>query len=88
MKKYRLACSKKRDSVDLRNYQDTIIDAVSEVLPDATVIVEKDYYMIVPPPSKGAAISIGKKICKSALNRHCITINKLFCSEDFDPKED
>lgn len=88
MKKYRLACSEKRNSVDLRNYQDIIFDAVSEVLPKSTVIVEKDYYMIVPPPSKGEAISIGKKICKSNLNQHCITINKLFCSEDFDPKED
>ena len=88
MKKYRLACSEKRNSVDLRDFKDIIIDAVAEVLPNATVIVEQDYYMIIPPPTKGEAISIGKKICKSDLNRHCIMINKLFCSEDFDPKED
>ena len=85
MKKYRLACSNKRNSVDLRNYEDVIVSAVTDVLPNATVIVEQDYYMIVPPPNKGDAIRIGKKICKSNLNRYCISINKLFCSEDFEP---
>ena len=88
MKKYRLACSGIRGSVDLRNHQDIIQTAVSEVMPNAIVTVEQDYYMIVPPPTKGEAISIGRKICKSDLNCYCISINKLFCSEDFDPKED
>jgi len=88
MKKYKLANTEKRKQVDLRNHQNIIIEAVAEVIPNAIVTVEKDYYCVTPPPSKGEAISIGRKICKSNLNCYCIFISKLFCSDDFEPMDE
>ena len=90
MRKYRLASADSRNHVDLRKYQDIITEAVHEIMPKATVTVEKDFYAVSPPPSKGEAISIGRKICKSHLSCYCVILNKLFCSEDFEPidKED
>jgi len=85
MKKYRLANTEKRNQVDLRNHQAIITEAVAEVIPHAIVTVEKDYYSVTPPPTKGEAISIGRKICKSDLHCYCIFISKLFCSDDFEP---
>ena len=92
MKKYRLSSISDRSKVDLRDYNDIIVDAVFDVIEEGDeeliISVAKDYYTITPEPSRGDAIRIGKKICKSDLNKYCVTVRKLFCSEDFDPKED
>ena len=83
MRKYTLASADSRASVDLRDYKDVITDAVNEVMAgvdNLEVIVTKDYYTVSPTPEKGDAIRIGRIICKSALNRHCVQIPKLFSS--------
>ena len=90
MKKYKLASTNDRESVDLRNYSQEIANAVFDVITDCNVEVKvyKDYYTIDPPPSKGDAIRIGRKICKCSLSSYCISIRKLFCSEDFEIEEE
>ena len=80
MRKYTLASSNAKSQVDLTTYSDVIIDAVHEVMPQASVIVEKDCYYVSPAPSKGDAIRIGRAICKSALAQYCVQIPKLFNS--------
>lgn len=80
MRKYTLASSNARTSVDLTAYTDVITEAVHEVIPKASVIVEKDCYYVSPAPSKGDAIRIGRTICKSALAQHCVQMPKLFSS--------
>lgn len=80
MRKYTLTSSIARTSVDLTAYTDVIVEAVHEVMPGASVIVEKDCYYVSPDPSKGDAIRIGRSICKSALAQHCVQIPKLFSS--------
>lgn len=80
MRKYTLASSSARDSVDLRDYQQTIEDAVHTVMPTATVQVEASCYYVSPTPSQGDAVRIGRLICQSDLKVHCIQIPKLFSS--------
>ena len=80
MRKYTLASPSAKVSVDLRNYQNVIIEAVHEYMPTAVVRVEADCYYVSPTPSKGDAIRIGRKICESSLKEHCIQIPKLFSS--------
>lgn len=80
MRKYTLASSTARANTDLRDYADIIEEAVHEVMPKADVRVEKDCYFVSPTPSQGAAIRIGRQICKSALSGYCIHIPKLFSS--------
>lgn len=80
MRKYTLASQSARQNVDLRNYTDIITDAVHSVMPTATVRVEKDFYTVVPTPSQGSAVKIGRLICQSQLKQHCILIPKLFSS--------
>lgn len=80
MRKYTLASSSAKTAVDLTDYTEVITAAVHEVMPKASVIVEKDGYYVNPDPSKGDAIRIGRAICKSDLAQHCVQIPKLFNS--------
>lgn len=82
MRKYTLASLDARKDVDLRLFGSVIESAVHEFIPDAVVIVERDYYTVSPTPSKGDAIRIGRKLSKKhALGQHCIKISKLFNGE-------
>lgn len=80
MRKYTLASADARATVDLRDYENVIADAVHEVLPLAEVVVERDCYYVSPTPKQGDAVRIGRLICRSALNKHCVKIPKLFSS--------
>jgi hypothetical protein len=80
MRKYTLASPESRSTVDLRDYRAIIESAVQEIMPAAKVIVEKDCYYVSPAPERGDAVKIGRLICKSNLNRHCIQLPKLFTS--------
>ena len=86
MRKYYLASTDAKDSVDLRNYRQIIEDAVHEVLPYAFVQVAEDHYTVTPTPKQGDAVKIGRAICKSDLRKHCVQIPKLFSSIEI--KED
>jgi len=80
MRKYTLASVDARNGVDLRDYEDIIVEAVRDVCPTAKVRVEKDCYYVSPTLSKGDAVKVGRLICKSKLSRYCIHIAKLFSS--------
>ena len=80
MRKYTLASPESRSTVDLRDYKKIIETAVHEIMPAAKVIVESDCYYVSPAPKRGDAVKIGRLICKSNLNRHCIQLPKLFTS--------
>ena len=80
MRKYTLASKDAKDTVDLRDYRQIIEDAVHGVLPNATVQVTEEYYTVSPTPEQGAAIRIGREICKSKLKKYCVQIPKLFSS--------
>lgn len=82
MKKYTLASSNARQDVDLRDHEDVIVRAVTDVMGSRVdqVLVEKNCYYVSPSPKKGEAIRIGRLICKSALGNHCVKIPKLFSS--------
>ena len=80
MRKYTLASTFAKSTVDLRNFEKAITDAVHQIMPKAAVKVEKDCYYVSPNPSQGAAIKIGRLICQTGLRAHCIQIPKLFSS--------
>lgn len=83
MRRYVLASLEHRQDVDLRDYEDVIVSAVMEAMKDVvgvSVEVGKNYYSVSPSPSRGAAIAIGRAICKSGLGKCCVQIPKLFSS--------
>lgn len=84
MRKYMLASAADRPTVDLRDYESIITEAVHEVMPKAAVQVEQDCYYVSPTPSKGDAIRIGRQICQSKLKYFCIQIPKLFSSSEIE----
>ena len=88
MRKYTLASRDAKEGVDLRDYQQIIEDAVHEVLPNATVQVEVDYYTVSPTPKQGDAVRIGRAICKSELKKYCVQIPKLFSSIEIEEEKD
>ena len=80
MRKYTLANSACRGVVDLRDYEDIIVSAVSEFAPGTTVTVTKDYYTVSELLTQSQAVRIGRRICESNLSQHCIKLSKLFNS--------
>lgn len=87
MRKYLLASVSEREDVNLRDYENTIKEAVHEFMPTAQVIVENDCYYVDPTPNRGTAVKIGRKICQSQLKGSCITIRKLFASVEVEGVE-
>ena len=90
MRVYHLSSSVARSTVDLRNYESVITEAVTTVMSgkDVIVVVNKDSYTVSPTPSQSQAIRIGRLICKSDLNQYCIQIPKLFTGENIETKEE
>ena len=83
MRRYVLASLEHRQNVDLRDYEDVIVSAVMEAMKDVvdvSVVVYARCYEVSPSPSRGAAIAIGRAICKSGLGKCCVQIPKLFSS--------
>ena len=55
---------------------------------DVSVVVHEHYYEVSPSPGRGAAIAIGRAICKSGLGKGGVTIVNLFSKiNDFALKE-
>ena len=84
MRRYTLASPDARLAVDLRDYAAIIEEAVHAVMPTAKVQVEHDCYYVAPTPTQGDAVRIGRQICRSTLNKHCVKIPKLFSSIEVD----
>ena len=83
MRRYSLASPEHKQNVDLRDYEDVIVAAVIAAMKDVedvSVVVQERYYEVSPSPGRGAAIAIGRAICKSGLGRCCVQIPKLFSS--------
>ena len=85
MRRYALASPEHKQNIDLRNYEDVIVAAVKEAMKNVdgvSVVVHERYYEVSPSPGRGAAIAIGRAICKSDLGKCCIQIPKLFSSRE------
>lgn len=85
MRRYALASPERKKYVDLRDYEDVIVAAVKEAMKnvdDVSVVVHEHYYEVSPSPGRGAAIAIGRAICKSGLGKCCVQIPKLFSSRE------
>ena len=83
MRRYTLASSEHKQKVDLRDYEEVIVEAVRVAMKDVedvSVAVHERCYEVSPSPSRGAAIAIGRAICKSGLGKCCVQIPKLFLS--------
>ena len=80
MRKYTLASHSAKNSVDLRDYEAIITEAVHSVIPTAIVRVEQDCYYVSPTLTQSQAVRVGRIICQSQLKQHCVMIPKLFSS--------
>lgn len=83
MRRYYLASLQHKENVDLRDFEDVIVSAVMAAMKDVegvSIVVHEKYYVVSPSPGRGAAIAIGRAICKSGLGKCCVQIPKLFSS--------
>ena len=83
MREYRFTSSFARDTVDLREYEDVIKDAVAHVNPKAKVEVYEDRYTI-DSISRSESVQVGRQLSKTALAQYCITveISRLFYGQE------
>ena len=88
MRKYTLASPTAKDTVDLRDYEDTITKAVHQVIPKAVIRVEQCCYYVEPTPNQGEAVRIGRLICQSDIKQYCVQIPKLFSSVEIEEEND
>ena len=87
MRRYALASLEHKQNVDLREYEEVRVGAVMAAMKDVegvSVVVQERYYEVSPSPGRGAAIAIGRAICKSGLGKCCVQIPKLFSSTEVD----
>lgn len=90
MRRYALASPEHKQNVDLRNYEDVIVEAVMTAMKDVedvSVVVRERYYEVSPSPGRGASIAIGRAICKSSLAQYCIQLPKLFSGQEIPTEE-
>lgn len=90
MRRYALASLEHKQCVDLREYEDVIMAAVTVAMKDVedvSVVVYEHHYEVSPSPSRGAAIAIGRMICKSGLGKCCVQIPKLFSSVEIEEEK-
>lgn len=83
MRRYALASLEHKQNVDLRDYEDVIVEAVMAAMKDVegvSVVVHEHYYEVSPSPSRSAAICAGRAICKAGLGKFCVSVPKLFLS--------
>ncbi len=91
MRRYALASQEHKENVDLRDYEDVIVAAVMAAMKDVedvSVVVCERYYEVSPSPGRGAAIAVGRAICKSGLGKCCVQIPKLFSSVEVNTEEE
>ena len=87
MRRYSLASLEYRNSVDLATFENYIMSSVQQVMPNATVVVEKDSYTVSPTPTRSEAIRIGRMLSsKDILGKYCIFVPKLFYGEDIEER--
>ena len=81
MRLFTFASGAARKEVDLRDFEDIIINTVKEVIPGAKVKVYP-YGYVVDKITRGEAIKIGRKLASTDLCTYCIKISKLFNGEN------
>ena len=87
MRRYSLASVDYRKYVDLVTFENTIINTVHQVMPNAVVTVEKDSYIVSPTPPRSEAVRIGRMLSsKDILGKYCIYVPKLFYGEDIEER--
>lgn len=87
MRRYSLASVDYRKYVDLVTFENTIINTVHQVMPNAVVTVEKDSYIVSPTPTRSEAVRIGRMLSsKDILGKYCIHVPKLFYGEDIEER--
>ena len=87
MRRYTLASPEHKQNVDLRDYEEVIVEAVMAAMKDVegvSVVVCEKYYEVSPSPSRSAAICAGRAICKAGLGKFCVSIPKLFSSVEIE----
>lgn len=85
MRMFTLASGAARKNVDLRDYEDIIIKAITDIIPNAKVKVFEDCY-VIDKVTKGESIKIGRKLASTKLCTYCIKISKLFSGEEISKK--
>ena len=76
-RKYVLASEEARARVDLRDYEDLIRAVVERIVPEAKVIVKRDYF-IVDRLTRGQSRSLGRELSKTELVEHRQMVCRLF----------
>lgn len=88
MRIYRLANVQKRQEIDLRDYEEIIISIITEIVPDADVVVGVTDYTIMTDITKGQAIKIGRALAHSSLGTFSISRPILFVGEQLNIDEE
>ena len=80
MKRYRFASTQFMKETDLRDYEDIILKAAREVIPEGKVKVYKHYYT-VDRITRGQAIAMGRLLARTKLWAYHMDAPKLFIGE-------
>ena len=80
-RKFELASVKARAYVALRDYEDLILATVEKIIPNATVVVKRDCY-IVDRLTEGQSRKLGRALSKTKLIEHRQMVCRLFTGSE------
>jgi len=83
MKRYRFASTTAAKEVDLRGYEDIILEAANEVIPNRKIKVGRHDFK-VEHITRGEAIALGRLLAKTELWKYHIDAPKLFIGEEME----
>lgn len=83
MKRYRFASTTAAREVDLRDYEDIILEAANEVIPNRKIKVGRRDFK-VEYITRGEAIALGRLLAKTKLWKYHIDAPKLFIGEEME----
>ena len=79
MKRYELISDEYRNTIDLRDYETMIRKVIGELRPKATVIVEKNFFLVGPSPDHGFSVAMGQILSKiENMGNYCAMVPRLF----------
>ena len=76
-RKFQLASEEARAYVDLRDYEDLIRTTAERVVPDATVVVKRDYF-VIDKLTQGQSRRLGRELSKTELVEYRQMVCRLF----------
>lgn len=87
MRKYSFAATDHRNTINLTDYRDLIIETIHNICPNIEVRVEEDGYYLPEDVPRGDKIKIGRALAQTKLGTYCVNRPLLFIGKNVEEQK-